>query len=57
MIVGSGEGEGGLAVVEYGDQGHCPGERPAQMHQQQRQDAAVDTSSCCFVLVDGGMEP
>ncbi len=52
-------GRGGLTVVEQGGQGHRPGERPVQMHQQQSQSqtAAVDTSSCSFVLVGNGIEP
>ena len=57
VIVGSGEGEGGLTVVEQGGRGCCPWEGPVQMHQQQPQAAAINTSSCCFVLVGSGMEP
>ncbi len=49
-------GWGDLAVVEQGGQGHHPVERPARMHQQQPQAAAVSTSHCCFVVVSGGVE-
>ena len=55
--MGSGEGREGLTVVEQWSQGHHPLDRPAQMHQQQPQAAAINTSSCCFVLVGSGMEP